>query len=121
MKKYDTIKDLSANEFKRLTGVSKFAFQTMLTVIIKAGHQRMQKAGKPFQLNTEDRLLLTLEYLREYRTYFQSSGMGTGTHAGTKKRLCKMSVVEGSYANIKVTPLGDLDFVGMLIEKHALL
>jgi len=88
MQKYDTIKDLSANEFRRLTGVSKFAFQKMMTVIQKAEHKRMRKGGKPFHLNIENRLLMTLEYLREYRTYFHL-GKSYGLSESACYRNCK--------------------------------
>jgi Helix-turn-helix of DDE superfamily endonuclease len=88
MQKYDTIKDLSANEFRRLTGVSKFVFQTMVTVIKNTEHKRMQKGGKPFHLNTEDRLLMTLEYLREYRTYFHL-GKSYGLSESACYRNCR--------------------------------
>lgn len=70
MHKYDKIKSLQSNGFKRLTGVSKLSFLTMLAVVKAAEQKRMEKGGKPSHLNVEDKLLMTLEYLREYRTYF---------------------------------------------------
>lgn len=88
MRKYDKIKDLSSNEFRRLTGVSKFVFQTMVMVIKKAEQTRMQKGGKPFHLNTEDRVLMALEYLREYRTYFHL-GKSYGLSESACYRNCK--------------------------------
>jgi len=46
----------------------------MLEVIKKAEKEKVKKkTGRPKKLSVEDRLLMTLEYLREYRTYFHIS------------------------------------------------
>ncbi len=88
MQKYDKIKDLQSNQFKRLTGVSKTVFQTMVTIIRAAECTRMKKGGKPSHLGTEDKLLMTLEYLREYRTYFHL-GQSYGLSESACYRNCK--------------------------------
>ena len=62
MQKYNKINTLPSNRFKRLTGVSKSVFHTMLTVIRAAEQKRMEKGGKPSYLTTEDKLLMALEY-----------------------------------------------------------
>src|SRR5438874_5314737 len=42
--------------------------------ILQSGRlQQKAKGGKPNKLSLEDSLLMTLEYLREYRTYFHIS------------------------------------------------
>ena len=57
--------------FRRRTGVKKKTFTLMLKVIEKAEKEKpKKKSGRPKKLSIEDRLLMTLEYLREYRTYF---------------------------------------------------
>jgi Helix-turn-helix of DDE superfamily endonuclease len=88
MQKYDKINSLPSNRFRRLTGVSKSVFQTMLTVIRAAEQKRMEKGGKPSYLNTEDKLLMTLEYLREYRTYFHL-GQSYGLSESACYRNCR--------------------------------
>ncbi len=62
---------LSGNKFKRLTGVSKNTFQKM-TIILEEAKQAEKKyrGGRKSKLGIEDSLLMTLEYWREYRTYF---------------------------------------------------
>jgi len=70
MKKYKKIKKLEAEEFRRLTGVKPGTFLEMLTILKEAETVKKCKGGKPHRLSIEDRLLMTLEYLREYRTYF---------------------------------------------------
>ena len=78
MKKYEAVSKLSSIEFRRLTGVLKTTFIEMIAVIKEAENKRTSRRGKPPHLSIEDRLLMTLEYLREYRTYFhlgQSYGL----------------------------------------------
>ena len=60
---------LSNRKFKRLFGVKRETFHRMLE-IIHAEYEKLHRlGGKPSKkLRVEDRLLLTLEYLREYRT-----------------------------------------------------
>ena len=78
MQKYRKIKKLELTEFRRLTGVRPETFLEMIAILKHAEAKRMSKGGKPHRLKLEDRLLMALEYLREYRTYFhlgQSYGM----------------------------------------------
>lgn len=46
----------------------------MIRIITKAEKEKIKKKpGRPKKLSIEERLLMTLEYLREYRTYFHIS------------------------------------------------
>ncbi len=66
---YEQIKDLKPEDFKRACGVHSQIFDKMLAVL--RDHQKKKvKPGRPPKLPLEDQLLLTLQYLREYRTYF---------------------------------------------------
>lgn len=57
--------------FRRRTGVKKKTFTLMIKIIKKAEEQKVKKkSGRPKKLSVENRLLMTLGYLREYRTYF---------------------------------------------------
>ena len=70
MHRYKKIKKLEPDEFRRLTGVKHETFVEMVAILKDAEKIRMSKGGKPYRLKIEDRLLMSLEYLREYRTYF---------------------------------------------------
>ena len=70
MKKYRKIKKLEGTEFRRLTGVKPETFLEMVSILKQSESVRMSRGGKPHRLSIEDRLLMSLEYLREYRTYF---------------------------------------------------
>jgi hypothetical protein len=66
----EPIKELSNKAFRRLTGVQKATFEKMIAVLREAQRQKTLQSGRPSKLSLEDRLLMSLEYLREYRTYF---------------------------------------------------
>ncbi len=88
MQKYATVSKLSSTEFKRLTGVQKGTFVEMVSIIKKAEDIKMSRGGKPSHLAIEDRLLMTLEYLREYRTYFHL-GQSYGLSESACYRNCR--------------------------------
>ena len=67
--KYEKIKDFQEKQFRRITGVKRATFNKMVEIIIAAEKIKKAKGGRPNNLAVEDRVLMTLEYLREYRTY----------------------------------------------------
>lgn len=69
--RYENLGSLSAEHFRRLSGVRNSTFKKMVG-ILKAEKQtnRRYRGGRRANLSIEDSLLMTLEYLREYRTYF---------------------------------------------------
>ena len=79
---YEQVKTLKPTEFKRLCGVYPDTFKDMVTVL-KAEKVWQKKTGRPSKLSTEDQLLITLEYWREYRTYWEhpSFAMSKNTQA----------------------------------------
>jgi hypothetical protein len=68
--KFDSVKSLSNDEFRRLTGVKKETFQKMSEILHQKSLEKKSRGGRDTKLGIEDMLLMTLEYLREYRTYF---------------------------------------------------
>lgn len=83
MQKYEYIKNLPSKAFRRLTGVSKSAFQDMLEIVKFAVLKKISKGGRPSTLSIENQVLMSLEYLREYRTYFH-----LGKSYGVSERSC---------------------------------
>lgn len=80
---YEKLKQLSATDFKRYCGVERKTFNKMCDIVrTKSAAQRLV-AGRPSKLVTEDQVLLTLEYWREYRTMF---------HLGTSWRISESAV-----------------------------
>ena len=68
--KYDKIKNYKDEEFRRLSGVKSSTFQKMIEILEEAEKNKKARGGEPNALPMEERLLMALEYLREYRTYF---------------------------------------------------
>jgi len=66
---YEEVKKLGDEEFKRYTGVKKETFNKMVEKV-KEKEQKKKKMGRPSEIKAEDKVLITLEYLREYRTMF---------------------------------------------------
>jgi hypothetical protein len=71
--RYDTVKKLSGEDFRRLAGVMPKTFGAMLCVLHLAEEKKHAQGGSEAKLPLEDRLLMALEYWREYRTYFHVS------------------------------------------------
>ena len=67
--KYEEAKNLEPEEFKRLCGVNFATFEQMVKVVA-AEKVLAKKSGRPNKLKVEDQILMTLQYWREYRTYF---------------------------------------------------
>lgn len=84
---YEQVKTLKPTEFKRLCGVYPDTFKDMVTVL-KAEKVWQKKTGRPSKLSTEDQLLITLEYWREYRTYFHR-GNSWGINESTAYRIVR--------------------------------
>jgi transposase len=68
--KYDQIQELQEEKFRRLTGVKRSTFDKMAEILKLADQQKKARGGRKNKLNIENQLLMALEYLREYRTYF---------------------------------------------------
>lgn len=80
--KYQTISNLGEEAFRRLTGVKRATFTKMTEILREANKSKKRKGGRNNKLSMEDMLLMALEYLREYRTYFhisQSYGVSEST------------------------------------------
>lgn len=69
--KYEQILNLNDNQFRRSTGVKRATFKKMLEILKNSYQEKKLKGGRPSKLEVIEMLLMTLEYLREYRTYFQ--------------------------------------------------
>ncbi len=67
---YEKLKNLSAANFKRYCGVDRKTFDKMCELVSRKSAAQRLIDGRPPKLSTEDQVLLTLEYWREYRTMF---------------------------------------------------
>ena len=84
---YTELQHLSTTEFKRLCGVSRDTFAQMVEVL-RPQLERVGRRGGQNKLSTEDQLLITLEYWREYRSQFHI-GTSWGLHETTVGRIIR--------------------------------
>ena len=68
--KYEQIRNLLYEPFRRLTGVKRQTFEKMVQILAEDDKNKKIKGGRKNKLSLENQLLMALEYLREYRTYF---------------------------------------------------
>jgi hypothetical protein len=71
--KFDKIEKLDDERFRRLTGLKRPTFNKMLLILQEADREKKAKGGRKNKLSIENMLLMALEYMREYRTYFHIS------------------------------------------------
>lgn len=69
MKIYENLIKYEDRKFKRLVWVRKITFEKILEYLKEEENKKKAEWWAPNKLNLETRLLMTLEYLREYRTY----------------------------------------------------
>lgn len=67
---YESVKDLNDEQFRRATGIKKDTFLQMVEILKKEEIIKRKRGGRKSKLSIEDRVLMTFEYMREYRTYF---------------------------------------------------
>ena len=68
--KQDKIKNPGEEEFRRLTGIKPETFEKMLEILSDADRKKKARGGRRNKLHLGEQLLVTLEYIRECRTYF---------------------------------------------------
>ncbi|STY98673.1 Uncharacterised protein [Moraxella lacunata] len=89
---------LNDSEFKRYFGIKRTTYQHMLTILQEAYNEQHKKGGRKAKISPESKLVITLNYYREYRSQFhiaQDFGI-------TESAVCKaIKWVEGILINHK--------------------
>ena len=67
---YNKLNKLKDTQFRRKTGVKRNTFNKMVEIVRESEKKRKKILGRPLKLNYKNQVLMALEYLREYRTYF---------------------------------------------------
>jgi len=92
---------LSGKQFRRRTGVKRETFEKMLGILERAHGRKKARGGRPNALPVAEVLLMTLEYLREYRTYFHiatSYGLSEGTAYKNIRWVEETLVKDGAFS-----------------------
>ncbi|KTD58736.1 preprotein translocase SecY [Legionella sainthelensi] len=119
--KYERIKNIEDEKFRRLTGVKIATFEKMIEILREMDNGKRRKGGRKPKLQLEDRLLMTLEYLREYRTYFhvsQSYGVSESTCYETIKWIENTLIKHPNFAlpGRKALLKSDIEYEVVLID-----
>ena len=119
--KIDVVKDLNDKEFYRLTGVQKNTFFKMVEILEKADVVKRELGGRPSKLSIPDQILATLEYLREYRTYFHigvAYGLSESAAYKTIKWVEDTLISDGTFSlpGRKELLKSDVDYEVVLID-----
>ena len=112
---------LDSEQFRRLTGVKRDTFEKMLVILKESDKAKKSKGGRKNKLCLEDQLLLALEYLREYRTYFHigsSYGISESSAYKTVKWIEDTLIKHPSFAlpGRKALALRDVKYDVVLID-----
>ena len=67
---YKQVNKLNDAQFRRKTGVKRNTFNKMVEIVREFEENRKKILGRPLKLSYKNQVLMALEYLREYRTYF---------------------------------------------------
>lgn len=108
MERYTQIKHLSDKSFRRLTGVKQDTFRLMVEVYEEELLKSYKRKGRPSKLSAADKVLMMLEYNREYRTYFHISknyGLAEGNAYKCIKQVEELLLKSGKFSLPKRTSL----------------
>jgi hypothetical protein len=67
---YWKLKGLGDEDFRRLSGILHATFRQMVKFLKSEEEKKLKRGGRKPSKSMEERLLMTLEYWLEYRTYF---------------------------------------------------
>ena len=119
--KYESLKILGEEKFRRLTGVRRSTFEKMIGILREEDKKKKAKGGRKNKLSLEERLLMALEYIREYRTYFhvsQSYGVSESTAYDTIKWIEDTLIKHPNFAlpGRKALVKSDMEYEVVLID-----
>ena len=91
---------LNPAEFKRFFGVLPQTYEKMVE-IVKGAEEKKKKSGRPSELSIENRVLMTLEYYRNYPTFFHLSkvwGVSESTVCRNVKKTEEILIRSGHFS-----------------------
>lgn len=100
---YAKSKQLSNQDFKQIIGVERTTFDAMVTILNKAYASKPKKwrGGRKKKLTTENQLIMTLKYLRQYVTQKELAfefEIGEATVCDTIRWIEDTLVKDGSFS-----------------------
>jgi hypothetical protein len=100
------IEKMAISKYKEIFGVEKYIFDRLLRLLeVSDTFQRKSTAGRKPQISVLDKLVMTLQYWREYRTYRHIAfdyGVGKST-IGDAVIWVENTVIKSGFCNLKST------------------
>lgn len=104
MNNIERIEKMNYKKYKEIFGVEKCIFDRILRLLeIADTFQRKNKAGRKSRLTVLDKLVITLQYWREYRTYRHIAfdyGVGKST-IGEAINCVENTIISSGLCNLK--------------------
>ena len=95
---------MPASKYKEIFGVEKYVFDRLLRLLeVADAYQRKSTAGRKSKLSVLDKLVITLMYWREYRTYRHIAfdyGVGK-TQIGDAVLWVENTIIASGLCNLK--------------------
>ena len=92
---------MKEKDFRRQTGVKIETYEKMVEIVKEAHRAKKARGGRKNKITVEKMVLMTLEYLREYRTYFHI-GKSYGVSESYAYKIIKwvedVLIKDGSFA-----------------------
>jgi transcriptional antiterminator len=116
MNNAERIKNLKEKEYQKLFGILKPTFEKILSILESAYKEEHAQGGRPPKLSVLDRLVITLGYLREYRTMEHIAfdyGVAKSTVSDVIKWVEETVILDGTFA---LPPKRELKEAGTEVE-----
>jgi len=98
---YKDLEKKKIEDFRRLTGVLPSTFEKKIEILAVSYQNKHARGGRTPKLDIEHSLLMALEYLREYRTYFHiahSYGVSESTAYKTVRWVEDTLIKDGTFS-----------------------
>jgi Helix-turn-helix of DDE superfamily endonuclease len=100
--------NLNDEQFRRQTGIKRKTFNKIFEILTKKELEKNNLGARPNKLDLKTRIIMWLEYLREYRTYFHI-GNSYGISEATCYRNCVW--IENTLIKSKIFSLKSKQFL----------
>ena len=97
----DRVKDANDEQFRRIVGIKRTTFQAMVELVAEDYRQVHQRRGRRSKLDPEAKVLITLDYLRNYGTFLELSfkyGVSETTARTIVERVENVLVRSGKFS-----------------------
>ena len=92
---------MKEKDFRRQTGVKIETYEKLVEIVKEAHRAKKARGGRKNKISVEKMVMMTLEYLREYRTYFHI-GKSYGVSESYAYKIIKwvedVLIKDGSFA-----------------------